>query len=223
MECEKRSCIDCALAGCGESGGKGKHPQFCESVEVSADERAEMIDAYQGEDLKIMQAATQTCSRTGRDGLCRVEETMDFAARMGYHKIGIANCGALQREALAAAKIFRLHGFEVFGASCKFASLTYDDFGCNEKLGVNPNSIACNPIIQARRLNEWGSELNVILGLCVGHDTLFMKHAEAPCTYLVVKDRILANNPGAALNCCDQPAYAWNRLMREGDPLGQNN
>lgn len=52
---------------------------------------------------------------------------------------------------------------------------------------------------QARILNDAGCDLNVIVGLCVGHDTLFMRHAEAPVTYLVVKDRVLAHNPAAAL------------------------
>ena len=35
--------------------------------------------------------------------------------------------------------------------------------------------------------------------LCVGHDTLFIKHSEAPVTYLIVKDRVLGHNPAAAL------------------------
>ena len=31
------------------------------------------------------------------------------------------------------------------------------------------------------------------------HDTLFIKHSEAPVTCLIVKDRVLAHNPAAAL------------------------
>ena len=52
---------------------------------------------------------------------------------------------------------------------------------------------------QARILNREGTDLNVIVGLCVGHDTLFIKHSEAPVTCLIVKDRVLAHNPAAAL------------------------
>ena len=48
--------------------------------------------------------------------------------------------------------------------------------------------------------NKEKTDLNVINGLCVGHDTLFMKYSEAPVTYLVVKDRVLAHNPVGALN-----------------------
>ena len=62
---------------------------------------------------------------------------------------------------------------------------------------------ACNPIAQARLLAEHGTDLNVIVGLCVGHDTLFIKHSEAPVTYLIVKDRVLAHNPAGALHAMD--------------------
>ena len=40
---------------------------------------------------------------------------------------------------------------------------------------------------------------NVLLGLCVGHDSLFFKYTEAPCTVLAVKDRLLGHNPLAAV------------------------
>ena len=48
-------------------------------------------------------------------------------------------------------------------------------------------------------LNAWKSELNVMIGLCVGHDALFIRHAKAPTTMLIVKDRVLGHNPAAAL------------------------
>ncbi|MDD4572348.1 MAG: DUF1847 domain-containing protein, partial [Clostridia bacterium] len=43
--------------------------------------------------------------------------------------------------------------------------------------------------------------LNVVIGLCVGHDTLFYKYAESPVTTLITKDRALAHNPAGALYC----------------------
>jgi uncharacterized metal-binding protein len=39
----------------------------------------------------------------------------------------------------------------------------------------------------------------VLIGLCVGHDSLFFKHSQAPVTVLVAKDRVLGHNPVAAL------------------------
>jgi uncharacterized metal-binding protein len=57
----------------------------------------------------------------------------------------------------------------------------------------------CNPIGQASVLDDNGCELNILLGLCVGDDTLFIKHSRAPVTILAVKDRVLAHNPLGAL------------------------
>ena len=37
----------------------------------------------------------------------------------------------------------------------------------------------------------------MLVGLCVGHDSLFIKYSEAPVTTLVTKDRVLAHNPVA--------------------------
>jgi len=39
----------------------------------------------------------------------------------------------------------------------------------------------------------------VLLGLCVGHDSLFIRQATAPVTVLAVKDRVTGHNPLAAL------------------------
>ena len=41
------------------------------------------------------------------------------------------------------------------------------------------------------------------MGLCVGHDTLFIKHVKSPTTVLAVKDRVLGHNPLAALYLSD--------------------
>ena len=59
----------------------------------------------------------------------------------------------------------------------------------------------CNPVLQARYLNRAGTDLNIVIGLCVGHDALFNKHSEAPVTTLIAKDRVLGHNPVAALYC----------------------
>ena len=64
---------------------------------------------------------------------------------------------------------------------------------------VNPLGISCNPIAQAEILNREGTELNFIYGLCAGHDTIFIMHSKAPVTYVVAKDMVTGNNPGAVL------------------------
>lgn len=63
---------------------------------------------------------------------------------------------------------------------------------------ANPE-IMCNPVLQAKIMNEAGVELNVLPGLCVAHDTLAVRFLEAPTHVLAVKDRMPGNNPLAAL------------------------
>jgi uncharacterized metal-binding protein len=41
--------------------------------------------------------------------------------------------------------------------------------------------------------------MNIIVGLCVGHDMLFTKYSDAPVTTLVTKDRVTGHNPVSVL------------------------
>jgi len=40
-------------------------------------------------------------------------------------------------------------------------------------------------------MEEKGTELNVMMGLCLGHDMIFNAKSKAPVTPLIVKDRKL--------------------------------
>ncbi|HHE07716.1 MAG TPA: DUF1847 domain-containing protein, partial [Chlorobaculum parvum] len=84
------------------------------------------------------------------------------------------------------------------------------------KLQPGTHESLCNPVLQARLMNEHGTGLNVIIGLCVGHDSLFTKHSDAPVTTLIVKDRVLGHNPAAALYTSG--SY-YKRLMESGREL----
>jgi uncharacterized metal-binding protein len=48
-------------------------------------------------------------------------------------------------------------------------------------------------------LNEANTDLNIAIGLCVGHDSLFYKYSDALVTTLVAKDRVTGHNPCAPL------------------------
>ena len=61
----------------------------------------------------------------------------------------------------------------------------------------------CNPILQAKILNEAKTELNIVVGLCVGHDSLFYKYSDALVTTAVTKDRVTGHNPVAAIYGAD--------------------
>ena len=57
----------------------------------------------------------------------------------------------------------------------------------------------CNPALQAQLLADAGTEFNISMGLCVGHDAIFNKMSHVPVTVLVAKDRVLAHNPLGAV------------------------
>lgn len=132
------------------------------------------------------------------ENLCRVDETMEFARRMDFQKLGIAFCVGFSREARILGKVLS-EEFEVYSVCCKVGSLEKNDFDMPVRKWIG--SISCNPLEQARVLNEEGTDMNIVLGLCVGHDSLFYKYSQAPVTTLVVKDRKLGHNPVAALYC----------------------
>ena len=74
-------------------------------------------------------------------------------------------------------------------------------YGLREDEKVRPGTFeaACNPIAQAQLLNQAGTDMNILVGLCVGHDMLFTKYSDAPVTTLVAKDRVTGHNPVAVL------------------------
>lgn len=166
-------------------------------------------ELYAGEDLKI---AKQAC-KTEYEGYCqrtRVEEIMEFASNMGYKKIGIAHCMMLKEEAGTAYKIFTANGFKVDTVCCKAGTFSKAELGLEHFQVKKEWEGLCNPIGQALYLEKAGSELAVIMGLCVGHDSLFIRNTKLPVTYLVVKDRLLGHNPVAALYMADK--YMRDRL-----------
>jgi len=131
----------------------------------------------------------------------RVEDTIALAKLMGYRKIGIGTCIGLLEETKRLADILTAQGFEPVSVCCKAGSIDKLELDIDEKYKVRPGTFepACNPIAQAKLLNQAGCDMNIIVGLCVGHDMLFAKYSEVPVTTLVVKDRVTGHNPAAVL------------------------
>lgn len=131
----------------------------------------------------------------------RVEDTIAFAVMMGYKKIGIATCIGLLDETERLSAILRAQGLDPQSVCCKAGSIDKLELGLSEEDKVRPNTFepACNPIAQAEVCNRLKTDMNIIVGLCVGHDMLFNKHSQAPVTTLVVKDRVTGHNPIAVL------------------------
>lgn len=172
----------------------------------------ESFEEYKGDsqDARIAFVAAQV------EGLCykrsegsdiisprwtRVEDTIAFAKLMGYTRIGIATCIGLLDEAERLAAVLRTQDLEPMSVCCKAGSIDKLELGLKESDKVRPGTFepACNPIAQAEICNRLNTDMNIILGLCVGHDMLFNKHSQAPVTTLVVKDRVTGHNPIAVL------------------------
>jgi uncharacterized metal-binding protein len=131
----------------------------------------------------------------------RVQETILFARKIGAKKIGIATCVGLLKESQILAKLLEENGLEPISVCCKTGGIDKTEIGLKqeEKILEGFFESMCNPIAQARILNAAGTDMNIMMGLCVGHDMLFLKEAKAPTTVLVVKDRVTGHNPAAAL------------------------
>ncbi|RXK85101.1 DUF1847 domain-containing protein [Chlorobaculum sp. 24CR] len=177
-------------------------PDGCLSAAIGKEQLDESLDLYRGDgiDARIARAAAEV-EGLYYGKLTRAEEIVAFARRIGAKKIGLVTCVGLAGEARIFARILEAHGFEPFSALCKAGAVDKSEIGIDEELKLKPGSheSLCNPVMQARVMNEKPTDLNVVIGLCVGHDSLFMKHSDAPVTTLIVKDRVLGHNPAAAL------------------------
>ena len=179
-------------------------PGWCPS---KVDDQA-IIEAFSKyQDPETTKIATEA-ARVGAEGYCewpRVLEICAFAKKMGFQKLGIAFCSGVFELANTATQIFESHGFEVASVCCKTGGIAKEEIGLQDHEKVRPGGFEgmCNPIAQAELLNRAGTELNVVIGLCVGHDSLFYKYSDALATTLVTKDRALGHNPAAALMLAD--------------------
>jgi len=154
--------------------------------------------AYDGYELKSMRASGKIEAEHYMKKT-RLEEIMLYAKEMGMKRLGIAFCVGLSAEARTLADILGGHGFEVHSACCKVCGIDKGDLGVVKMHGDDGDEAICNPVGQAMCLGGCGTEMNIVVGLCVGHDMLFTKHSEAPVTTFIVKDRVLAHNPAGAI------------------------
>ncbi len=190
------TCASCRAYRCRDGDN---YPNYCPSLQ-----EAELLKSaagrYSGEDLRTARVAALV-EAAGYGHWPRAREIMEFAARMGYNKIGLAFCLGLREEARIFSEVLQHNGFTVNSAICKAGAVAKEEIGVRPEEKLCPGSFEpmCNPVAQANLLDAAGSRLNVILGLCVGHDTLFIKHSRAPVTVLAAKDRVLAHNPLGAL------------------------
>lgn len=194
------SCTDCFQLNCYRRDKK--FPNFCLTGDAGSAEIERVARRYRGKrlDARMARAAAEVEGQYyGK--LTRVEEVLAFARRIGAKRIGIATCIGLVQESRVFARVLEAKGFEWHSVVCKVGSVDKTRIGIPDDLKIarGQHEAICNPILQARLLARQKTQLNVIVGLCVGHDALFNKHSRAPVTTLITKDRVLGHNPAAAL------------------------
>ncbi len=194
-------CSICRVQACREEPGAKPLPVFCPTG-TEPDILAEVRQIYNTDDET--QRLARAAAQVEADGYCRwprVQEVMEFARRIGVSHLGIATCVGLLREAGLLQEILEANGFQVSSVCCKVGSIPKEEIGLRDGEKIHPGQFEalCNPVAQARLLNEAGTGLNIVVGLCVGHDSLFFRHSDAPVTVLVAKDRVTGHNPAAAL------------------------
>jgi uncharacterized metal-binding protein len=200
------SCAYCpsTIRACrhGESATRG--PGFC-PTKVD-DEGIEHAAVAYGD--PFVHRVANAAALVESEGYCRwtrVEEIVAFAKRLGFRRLGIATCISFVDLARVLSAVLESHGFEVASVACKNGGVPKEAIGVRDEEKIRPGGFEamCNPVSQAELLNRAGCELNIVLGLCVGHDSLFFRHSTGLATTLVAKDRVLAHNPVGALQLAD--------------------
>ncbi len=210
-------CATCGVEACSDEPGTRSYPSFCPMSEQPS-ALTEARAAYQDPQTRHL---AQAAARTEAAGYCqetRVEEVMTLARHLGVDRIGVAFCVGLHREARLFHQILEANGFDIVSVACQVGSIPKEEIGLADAEKIRPGQFEalCSPIGQAKLLNEAETGLNVVVGLCVGHDSLFFQHSSAPVTVLVAKDRVTGHNPAAAL----YTSHSYYRRLRSPDRQG---
>lgn len=150
-------------------------------------------DLYTAEDIAIMRNAEDSLNREND----RIQEIIEYAKKSNIKTIGIAHCTNLNKQANKLKNILEFEGFTIEHVNCKLGKVPFSDLVADYK------GITCNPAGQAKYLEEKHTELNIMMGLCLGHDMIFNAKSKALVTPLLVKDRKLNHHSIKKLNSSD--------------------
>jgi uncharacterized metal-binding protein len=196
------ACAKCGVMKCYHPEIETDYPSFCPHENLADTMKISIEKGWKKpENRRISQACEETVKKgkdqDGNYAWCRIREIMEYCNQMGHKKLGLGFCLGLKDEARILTDILEKNGFEVVSVACMSGAPTRGEVGF-EKYGGASTKV-CNPIMQAEVLNKEKTELNIMLGLCLGHDILFIRYSEADVTPLIVKDRLLGHNPAVAL------------------------
>ncbi len=186
------TCGICTVKTC--SKGTTDYPINCPTNDEK-ETIAESIDIYRSDVTvnRIMDLANNLAKDDSGEFRSRAEEIVTLVDQMSFKTIGIAFCISMSRQVKQFIKMFSEKNIKIVSVCCKAGGIGIDEIGINAK----PSKFiaSCNPITQAEIMNKENTELNIIVGLCVGHDIIFNKYSNAFVTTLVAKDRKHSHNP----------------------------
>ena len=198
------TCYKCDCSNHCAVGRPSRELENC-PIKSSPNIQKKAIELYETDDFIIRSNFAATVAKS--QGIVpRLRNTIEYAKVMRFKKLGIASCGGLQTETRKTAEILLHYGFEVSSVCCptgvnkKINVEIPEDFTYYSKSGCNFNYISCNPVAQALLLNKAKTDMNIIIGLCVGHDVTFTHLSEAPVITLIAKDWVIPHNPSETLN-----------------------
>jgi uncharacterized metal-binding protein len=190
---------------------EGKHPNNC-PTHLHEDILGRAMQEYAKNEIRefalnasLQEAEGYADRESGyarvRPAKPRLLEIAEFARRMKYKKLGVIFCAGLAREGKLVAEFYKAKGFDIVSVICKVGQVPKESIGIqdDQKIRIGQHESMCNPISQALLMNAAKTQFNVLVGLCVGHDSMVFKYSEAPCTVFAVKDRVFGHNPLAAV------------------------
>jgi len=206
-------CAKCPGAYCRsvppEEINKDILPEYC-PMKTSEEAIKSVIEKYELGDVKRIYIPATITEKEAYESIRgvsmavrpRVKELIEFGKLIHAQKMGVAFCAGMRDEAARIVKILEKSGFTIASVLCKCGGIDKTKLNVLKEYKIGDPlkfEAGCNPVLQAELFNNAETDINVIVGLCLGHDMLFTMNSKAPVTTLIVKDRLLGHNPVIAL------------------------
>jgi uncharacterized metal-binding protein len=225
-ELSEVSCVDCKAWACFPDvstvkKGRREPPPYCPS-NAQREVCEQALTKYTDKTLEFARSAAlieNACyaidPNTGTAVLPmvtlhpRAEEIIMLAKVAAYKKLGLAFCVELQKEAELYTNILENNGFDVVSVCCKAGAIPKEEICVTEEeklYGPNSEETMCSGLIMAELLNSENTDMNILMGLCVGQDALFFKYAEAFSIPFAIIDRVYG---GATMEGIYQVFNSW--------------
>ncbi len=193
-------CAYCGVFAC-YRGEVERAPDFCPMKSLGDVLDRARNEYFKSDHLRRLAVCASMVEGEGYMKWPRLREVIEYAKKLGIKKIGIAFCIGLRSEARLVSRALENAGFNVYSVCCKVGGINKGDVGLSREYWLSKRDFEaiCNPVGQAMVLNAIGTELNIVVGLCVGHDSIFYMYSKAPVVTLIAKDRVTGHNPVAVI------------------------